>query len=428
EIEITSDVQKIQESLMTGFVMIQVRPDDNVCVLVPAPAKANRQVTIPEVEYSVLGPKEAFVEALDTNLNMVRKRLPIPELQMKELNIGSLTKTKVAVLYINGIANEQNVNTIVQRIQDVQYDQIVDSSFIRQMIVDNKNSPFPQLVDTERPDRIASVLAEGKIAVMVDGSPQVFYGPTTLIEFFSSTEDYFLTWHIASAVRLMRLLAVTLSVIATPLYVAVLTHHYQMIPDKLLDTLIASRSGIPFPPILETIVLELTIELLREAGARLPTKVGQTIGIVGGIVIGTAAVQAGITSNVLLIIVALSALASFTTPVYQVSFTIRAIRFPFLLFAQFWGLLGVSMCFAFFVSHLLRLTSLGNPYIEPVYPLRLKDLKDGLIRLPFSMQKTRPKQLRPENPIRFRDEKKEETKQQANFIVKWASQKDIDEF
>ncbi|MGG1576171.1 spore germination protein, partial [Fictibacillus sp. NRS-1165] len=222
---------------------------------------------------------------------------------------------------------------------------------------------------------------------------------------------YFITWHIASFFRLLRLFSVMFSVLSSPIYVAVLTYHYQMIPKDLLSPLIASRSGIPFPPIMEAIILELTIELLREAGARLPTKVGQTIGIVGGIVIGTAAVEAGLTSNVLLIIVALAALASFTTPVYQMSNTIRIIRFPFLLAAQFWGIVGVSMCFGFFLSHLLKLTSLGRPYVGPVYPLRLKDLKDSLYRLPFEKLSRRPMQLLPEDPIRFnktRAEKKQD--------------------
>ena len=168
-----------------------------------------------------------------------------------------------------------------------------------------------------------------------------------------------------------------------------------------MGTLITSRRVVPLPPILEAVFLELTIELLREAGARLPTKVGQTIGIVGGIVIGTAAVEAGLTSNVLLIIVALAALASFTTPIYNMGNTIRILRFPFLLFAQLWGLLGVVYCFCILITHLIRLTSLGRPILEPLYPLRLNDLNDGLVRLPFSRLAKRPQYLRSQQPERF---------------------------
>jgi spore germination protein KA len=407
---ITSNVQEIQDSLMTGYIFIQLYEQDSEGILLSGVANETRQVSPPEVEFSVVGPKESFVETLDTNINLIRKRLPIPQLTVKEIKVGKLSKTRVSILYIDGIADQENINTAIQRIQDIEYDQIPDSSFITQMMADNNNSPFPQVVDTERPDRIASILAEGKLAILVDGSPMVLTIPVTLVEFFSAFEDYFLPWHIASIFRLIRLGAVTFSVTITPLYVAVLTYHYQMIPTDLLATLISSRTDIPFPPIIEVVILELSIELLREAGARLPTKIGQTIGIVGGIVIGTASVEAGLTSNVLLILVALAALASFTTPIYQMGNTIRLIRFPFLFFAQLWGIIGVSTCFLFFLAHLLQLTSLGRPYLTPVYPLRLMDLKDALFRLPFNWQGKRPVQLRTEDPERFYSEKVKEKK------------------
>lgn len=398
---ITSDVHKIQSKLMEGYVIVQMNQKDKKCALIPVQAHKNRQVAMPEVEFSVVGPKEAFIESINTNINLVRKRLPLPQFRVKELTIGKLSKTRVAVLYIDGIANQENVNTALQRLVDLEYDHILDSSYIRQIIADNSRSPFPQMIDTERPDRVAALLAEGKLAIIIDGSPHALTIPTTLIEFFSSIDDYFTNWTIASTIRMIRLVGITFSIFSTPLYVAILTYHYQLIPVDLLPTLITSRRDIPFPPILEVLFLELIIELLREAGARLPTKVGQTIGIVGGIVIGTASVEAGLTSNVLLIIVALAALASFTTPVYQMGNTIRLIRFPFLLFAQLWGLLGVGLCFGFYLAHLLRLTSLGRPYLGPIYPPRLLDLKDTLFRLPMNKQSTRPIQLRPEDTMRF---------------------------
>ncbi|MFX3625031.1 MAG: spore germination protein [Ectobacillus sp.] len=401
DVQITEDVEQIQYSLLTGYVMLQLEAENPCCALVAATTVETRQVSIPETEFSVVGPKEAFVESLDTNINLVRRRLPIPELYIQEYKIGKLSKTRVAILHIEGIANKENVNTMLQRIRDIEFDIISDISFLTQILSDNHNSPFPQFVDTERPDRVTSVLAEGKVAIIIDGSPHALTGPTTLVEFFSAFEDYFLNWSLASAIRLIRLFSVLFSVLATPLYVAILTFHYEMIPEDLMGALIASRSGIPFPPFWETIILELVIELLREAGARLPSKVGQTIGIVGGIVIGTASVQAGITSNVLLIVVALAALASFTTPVYQMSNSIRLVRFPFLIMAQLYGVLGVTICFAFVMSHLLKLTSLGRPYVAPIYPLRVRDLKDSFIRLPFSQQATRPSQLRTEQPVRF---------------------------
>lgn len=414
DIKETADLNEIKELMLTGSIMIQYKKDDEKCLLIPCVNSVKRQISTPESEYTVLGPKEAFVESIDTNLNLIRNRLPIPELQAKEFQVGSISQTRLVVLYIDGITNQQNINTIMQRINDIDYDTVVDISFVSQLITDNRNSMFPQLIDTERPDHLASVLTEGKIGIMLDGSPHVLIGPNTIISFFSSFEDYFLTWNIGTSFRLIRLFAVLFSVLSSPLYVAVLTYHYQVIPTDLLPILISSRGVIPFPPILEAIVLEGTIELLREAAVRLPAKVGSTIGIVGGIVIGTAAVEAGFVSNVLLMLVALAALASFTVPIYQISNTIRLIRFPFLLGAQLYGLFGIALCSAFILSHLLKLTSLGSPYLEPLYPLRIKDFKDSFIRLHFSKQKKRPHFLRTENPVRIR--KKTQTQKPQNDI------------
>lgn len=405
-VEISNDIAQIEQKLFNGYAMLNIASDHHNFGFIAAQKKISRSVTTPEVEFSVIGPKESFVESIDQNINLIRKRMPIKELILEEVTIGSLSKTKVAIMHVDGIADPENVSTITKRITDVDFDEITDSSYIVQLISDNKNSPFPQLLDTERPDRVAAILAEGKIAVFVDGSPHVLIAPTTLVEFFGAFEDYFYNWILSSFFRLIRVFAVAFSILVTPIYVATLTYHYELIPKDLLSTLVTSRRAIPLPPILEAIFLELTIELLREAGARLPTKVGQTIGIVGGIVIGTASVEAGLTSNVLLIIVALAALASFTTPVYKMGNTIRLIRFPFLLFAQLWGLIGVVFCFCILMTHLLRLTSLNKPFLEPLYPPRMSDLKDALIRLPFSRQSLRPQYLRTQNPVRFTPEKK----------------------
>ncbi|MGG4548464.1 spore germination protein [Rossellomorea marisflavi] len=402
DIQISKKEEDIEQKLYNGYTLLKMRGSHKFA-FIATKNEMGREVSQPEVEFSVVGPKEAFVENLSDNINLVRRRLPIKELVVDEMNVGSMTHTRVAIIYLDGLADAANVEIVKNRLQAIDFDQIMDSSFIEQIIADNNYSPFPQLLDSERPDRVASVLSEGKIGIMVDGSPQVLIGPTTLVEFFNAYEDYFLNFSIASFFRLIRVFAVAFSVLITPIYVAALTYHYELIPKDLTATLVTSRQEVPLPPILEALFLELTIELLREAGARLPTKVGQTIGIVGGIVIGTASVEAGITSNVLLILVALAALASFTTPVYRMSNTIRILRFPFLLFAQLWGLLGIVFCFCLLMGHLLQLTSMGRPILAPIYPPRLKDLKDSLIRFPFSTQTERPQFLRTQKPFRFRE-------------------------
>lgn len=409
-IEISKDINSIEEKLFSGNIMLTIGSNEMQFAFISAVKEVVRSLAPPEVEFSVVGPKESFVESIGQNLNLIRKRIPIKELIIDELTVGSLSKTKVAIIHISGIADNENVKTVKQRIKDLEFDLITDSSYLVQLISDNQNSPFPQLLDTERPDRVAAILAEGKIAVVVDGSPQILIAPTTLVEFFSSFEDYFLNWVLASFFRLIRLFAVAFSILITPIYVATLSYHYELIPKDLLITLVSSRRLIPLPPILEALFLELTIELLREAGARLPTKVGQTIGIVGGIVIGTASVEAGLTSNVLLIIVALAALASFTTPVYKMGNTIRLLRFPFLLFAELWGLMGVAVCFCFLLTHLLRLTSLGRPFLEPLYPPRMSDIRDAFVRLPFSQLSLRPSYLRTADPTRFSTKKAKQKK------------------
>ncbi|MCP3740542.1 spore germination protein [Rossellomorea sp. BNER] len=401
DVQISDDETVIEQKVFNGYALLRVESETKQFAFIAAQKDVGRNIAPPEVEFSVVGPKEAFVESLDQNLNLVRKRIPIKELIIEEFKVGKYTHTNVALLYIDNLVDVANVNTVRQRIQEIDFDQINDTSFIEQLIADNNNSPFPQLLDTERPDRVASVLVEGKVVILSEGSPHALIGPTTLVEFFNAYEDYFLNYGIASFFRLVRVFAVAFSILITPVYVATLTYHYELIPKDLMATLVTSRQEIPLPPILEALVLELTIELLREAGARLPTKVGQTIGIVGGIVIGTASVEAGLTSNVLLIIVALAALASFTTPVYKMGNTIRLLRFPFLLFAQFWGLVGIVFCFCLLMSHLLQLTSLGRPFLQPIFPPRLRDLKDALIRFPFSRQNKRPLFLRTQQPIRF---------------------------
>lgn len=405
DIEISSDDSKIEENLLTGSVIIRLLTEPDQFAFIGAPKDVAREIQPAEVESNVLGPKEAFIESIDQNLNLIRKRLPIKELKVEEYEVGTLSRTKVAVLYLDGTASPENVSTVKQRIGELEYDFLTDSSFISKFLCDNTFSIFPQMLSTERPDRASSVLTEGKIVVMVDGSPNVLVGPTNLLQFLISFEDYYVDWFTASFLRFVRLFAVLFSISISAIYVAVVTYHYQLIPRDLLNILVTSRREIPFPPILEALILELMIEVLREAGARLPTKIGETIGIVGGIVIGTASVEAGLTSNVLLILVAMGALASFTTPVYQMGNTIRILRFPFLFFAQLWGLIGIAFCGCLLMVHLIRLTSLGRPYLEPLYPTRVMDFKDSVFRLPLQFQAKLPFYAEAQKKYRFSPKK-----------------------
>jgi hypothetical protein len=411
-IEVTADVETIETKLLKGFAMIQFLDITDRCALINLASEnlGLRQNNDSENEFSVVGPKVGFVENIGTNLHLLRRQIVTPHLIFRELTIGSMSKTKVVVAYIDGIVNEQTLETVMQRVSEIEFDIVFDTSFLDQLLSDNSSSPFPSFVSTERVDRVIYALVGGQVAIFADGSPYVITGPSTLFDFFTSPEDYYLPWILGSFFRLIRMFGVTFSILASPIYVAVLTYHYEMIPKDLLGPIIFSRSNVPFPPTLEVLFLEITIELLREAGARLPTKVAQTLGIVGGIVIGQASVEAALTSNILLIIVSLAALASFTTPIFKMSNTIRFIRFPIIFFASFWGGIGIAFAICLLLIHLGKLQSFGNPYLVPLYPLRTKDFADSFIRSSYRLTAKRPSYLRPRTFLRYDPKKAKQKK------------------
>ncbi|MEK5294126.1 spore germination protein [Bacillus sp. FSL P2-0235] len=393
-ITITNDLQKIEDMVLKGHAIIQLNQQDQKCMLANIAIDNYRAPTPPLNESTVIGPQEGFVEDIDTNINLVRKRLPVLDLQTKEMIIGEFSKTKVVMMYLDNLAEKDNVDFLEESLRALEYDQINDSAYLQELM--GEKSIFPLYINTERTDRVTKALIDGKIAIFVDGSPSVLLTPVSYFDFFISPEDYNVSWMYATFSRILRLIAVLFSICATPLYVAVLNYHYELIPSDLLETLILSRAQVPFPPLIEALFLELAIDLLREAGARLPMRVGQTLGIVGGIVIGQASVQAGLTSNILLIIVALSALASFITPIYKMGNAVRLLRFPFLMFAEIGGLFGISLGFIFLFTHLFRLTSLRKPYAL-FYPTRQQSVKDSWIRFPLTMIDTRDVQARPQH-------------------------------
>ncbi|QNF29971.1 spore germination protein [Metabacillus sp. KUDC1714] len=397
DINVTSNTSDVEKRLMKGYVIIQLKELDNnfLTVNVENGNLGYRQNNDTENEFSVVGPKIGFVENIDINIHLLRKQIAIPDLVFEEIIMGSMSKTKVVIAYLDGITNPQHIQTVRQRLKKIDFDVIFDSSQIDQMISDNSNTPFPIFLSTERIDRVTYAVINGQVAILTNGSPYVVTGPSTLMDFFISPEDYYLPWVVGSFFRIIRIIGVIFSIFATPLYVAVLTYHYEVIPGDLLGPIISSRANVPFPPVLEVIFLEITIELLREAGARLPTKIGQTLGIVGGIVIGQAAVEAALTSNILLIIVALSALASFTTPIFKMANTVRLLRFPFIVVSAFWGGFGIVIGFILLLGHLLKLKSLGTPYLVPLYPFRIKNFRDSFIRSSYQYTTTRSKFLKP---------------------------------
>ncbi|WP_256992748.1 spore germination protein [Paenibacillus sp. SSG-1] len=360
----------------------------------------SRAVTQSETETVITGPHDAFTERAGTNLALIRSRIRSSHLKVIRLSVGEVTKTDVFILYIEGIANMDYVHEAISRIKAIEMDAVYDTSMLIQCIEDSPKSVFPQFITSERPDAIASKLVSGRVVGLCDGSPSAFSAPTSVFEFFSSSDDYYQRWMVGTGIRLLRFVAFIITVAFTALYVSVTTYHYEMIPENLLIPLTESRSRVPFPPLYEALLMETTIELLREAGARLPTKIGQTIGIVGGIVIGQAAVQAGLTSNILIIAVAISAISSFVIPSYAMSGSIRIIRFGIIVLAGIWGNFGIAIGFTAIIIHLGGVLSLGTSYLTPVAPFKFRDWKDTFIRAPFFILDERPTQTKTPNRIR----------------------------
>lgn len=410
EVKITNETQDVENKLIKGFVIIQLTniEKDFILVNVNNGEMGHRKNNDTENEFSVVGPKVGFVENLDVNLHLLREQVAVSNLIIEEIKIGSVSNTRVAIAYLDGVTNPRHIETVKQRLNNINLDIVYDSSLLDQIISDNSNTIFPLFLSSERIDRIAYAMSMGQVAVLSDGSPYVISGPTTILDYFISPEDYFLPWILGSFFRIARICSVLFSIFATSIYVAVLTYHFEVIPEKLLEPLVMSRANVPFPPVIEVIFLEITIELLREAGARLPAKIGQTLGIVGGIVIGQATVEAALTSSILLIIVALSALASFTTPIFKMANTMRVLRFPFIILAAIWGGLGIVAGILLLMGHLLRLKSLGTPYLVPLFPFRTGGFADSFIRSSFPYINKRNKSLKPLSLFRYEPSKDKE--------------------
>lgn len=363
------------------------------------------------IESSIYAEHIGFTESGSTNIALIRKHVKNQNLKIKEYTVGERGKTKVSVLYIDDVANPDLIQKLESRIQKIEVDSILNAGVLAEYIEDNPYSPFPQFLLTERTDLAASEMLQGRMVVVVDNSPNVLIAPATFFSFFKSIDDYTSRWFVASFIRLLRYAGFFMAIFLPATYIAVIAFHFEVIPLKLLMSIGVSRERVPFPPFIEALIMEITLEMLREAGIRLPAKIGQTVGIVGGIVIGQAAVQAGIVSNIMVIVVALTAVASFIIPNYEMGSSIRLVRFPMMIVASLFGFVGLSVGLMTLVIHLVELRSLGISYASPVSPLRFQDWKDLFIRFPqWSIIKrpvsSQPVQMRRANPSRPKGDKK----------------------
>lgn len=362
-----------------------------------------RAIEEPQTEKNVKGSHEGFVETLNTNIAILRRRIKNNNLKFKMLQVGTSTNQMVAVAYIEGIANPDILDDLCNRIKKINFDGIIGNGYLEQMIADYPNSPFPQFLATERPDKVMAMLLEGRLAIFLDTTPICNIVPVSLFSFLHAPDDYNTNWIFGTFLGLSRQIAMIIALVLPALYIAFTSFHYYMVPLRLLIPLAESRERVPFPPYIEAIIMELTIEMIREAAIRLPTYIGSSLGVIGGIIIGQAAVQAGIVSVLMIIVVAVTAIASYVTPIYDMGLAVRFYRFIIIIASSIYGIIGILVCLIFLIAHLLSLESLGQPYFAPIAPFRFKDLKDVFIRLPFRFMKKRPGQPQPIDDERGRD-------------------------
>ncbi|PYI51928.1 spore germination protein [Paenibacillus flagellatus] len=385
----TPDCRKTLLAVLNGAVAIMAEPYDEL-VVVPLRAVKKRPVGETVSENVIRGPKEAFAEDLATNLSLVRKRIKHPDLKMESVELGAYTGTDVAILYIEGLCRKELVDELRRRMSLIDIDGVLGSSYVEEFIEDNPFSPFPQVQYTERPDTTAAALLEGRIAVVVDGTPMALLVPVTLYMLLQSAEDYYQRYMAATWIRWIRYLFLLVSFLLPSLYVAITTFHPEMLPPNLLLTVAAARENVPFPAIVEAFLMELTFEALREAGLRIPKPIGQTVSIIGALVLGQAAIEAGIVSSPMLIVVSITGIASFIIPHFDLGLTFRLLRFPIMVLAGSFGLFGIMIGIFLIYLHLVTLRSFGTPYLTPTAPLRFGDFKDVLVRAPWWLMKKRP--------------------------------------
>ncbi|WP_028777992.1 spore germination protein [Shimazuella kribbensis] len=356
----------------------------------------SRSISEPSNEQVVRGAHDGFIENLTTNLYLIRHRIESTKLKVHYYEVGEITKTKVAVLYMQDIVNPKLVAEVDRRITSISTDTIASTGIIGEFIETSPLSPFPQILYTERPDRTAVNIMEGRVAILTEGDSSAMILPVTISAFYQSPDDYNSKWIIGSFIRLIRLASILIAFQLPAVYIAVVGFHPEILPTELIFTVQSSVGKVPFPPILEAILMELTLEVIREAGLRLPSRVGQTIGIVGGLVIGESVVRAGLVSYPMIIVVSLTAIASFVVPSHEMSTAIRILRFPLMVLSALFGIVGISVGLLFILIHLCRLESFGTPFLAPFSPLRMKDLKDTFVRFPIWKLNQRPHDIHPQ--------------------------------
>lgn len=395
---LTQDIQEMTDAVLggNGVLLLDGSPK---AVIIFCKNLESRAVEEASSEKAVRGPRDGFSEPLLTNLSLIRRRVTSPDLKFQYKYIGKVTKTKVCICYLKSIASDQIIKELERRLDELDIDGIVDSGYIQELIKDSPFSPFDTVGYTERPDSIVGKLLEGRVALVVDGSPFVLTVPFIFPEIFQTPEDYYNNFIFASFNRLLRIFGAVLALFVPAIYVSLTNFHQEMLPTPLLLSIAAGRSDVPFPTVLEAFLMLIVFEILREAGARMPTAIGQTVSIVGALVLGQAAVDAKFIAPSMIIIVALTGISALMST--KVQGAILILRFALLILAAFMGIYGVIFGALCIVIHLMSIRSFGVPYMLTEGSIRFSDIKDTIIRAPWWYMRLRTQLIASKNRTRM---------------------------
>ncbi len=382
--DMITDMNQAVWKILNGYCIVFIDGWDRA-IGIEAYSVSRKQTEQPVSESVIFGPREGSVDELDHNIGLLRIRLKSPQFKIELTQMGELTNLRVMIGYVKDKVNEEALAVLKKRMSHIRNIEVLDATSVREFIEDSKYSPFPQYRITERLDVAVSAMLEGKIILMADGSSTILICPALFIDFFQSPEDYYQRTHISSLVRLMRIIAFFMALSLPSMYIALSNYHPELIPSNLLLTLLNSREGLPFSSFVEALLMQFFFELLREAGIRLPRPVGAAVSIVGALIIGEAAIRAGIASPVMIVVISLTGIASFSMPQYEMAIAIRVFVFPLMVLSYLWGGFGLLIGFILFFLHLTSLHSLGQPYFTPLAPLSPFQLLDVIVRAPLTL-------------------------------------------
>ncbi len=383
EITISSKLQAGLSAILSGSVLL-IADQLSEGLIIALPGWDERNIDSSSTQPAVRGPQHAFIESLRTNTTLVRRKVKDTRVRIDTIQVGQLTKTDVALMYVSGLVDDQLVERLTKQLQAITADRVLEGEYLEELLLANKmRTIFPLLYNTDRPDVIAAAIIEGRIGLFIDGTPFVLVAPSFFVDFLQAAEDYYQSYIYSSMIRLLRYVSLYICMLAPAIYIALTTYHQDMLPTQLLLSLAAQREGVPFPAFVEALMMEITFEILREAGLRMPRTIGQAVSIVGTIVIGQAAVEAGIVSAVMVIVVAITAISSFVIPSYSMSIAIRILRFLFMSLAAIIGFYGITIGMFMLMIHLCHLQPLGISYMSPAAPYNKKEKRDTLFRFPY---------------------------------------------